>query len=808
VARSEFGGVMSAWVVSSAPAADASSANVRMVTLLAEATTLQVYDSPAGALVTDLLDELGDPIEELTISPGDPYIPRFSGPDGVTSLWAQADSGRWLPLPRWDDGAQGFVTPDEFPELGDARYVRLDAFDSTLAREVPTISAASHGAVGNGTTDDTVALKAAITAATTAKGVVDFGIGKTYKVTSRLDLPVGIAGYQGRGVTLDCSAMPDTEEYAVRFLPGATDATIYTYWVEGLRILGPASEASNLDGVFIGRPDDIATGNVAGYSFHNVTVRGFRDNWTFGPQSWLFGFFQCSSSAAWRRGYNIDAQANAGENYSWHGGVIADCTNTAGTGVGVYASQAGNSDINFFGTSFDYCDKEVDVQSGHVALIGCHLEDNVSGPMVTVTTTGGSEPGKLSVTDCVFAGTEADAGGRASFITVDGERSVVRVTGGSWSRFGKSASELVTVTAGTPLVTVDHVDPVIDGNAAPLISGYTSTTANGDFENDLAGWSLPATVNYIRNNTMTGAATGTPGTRPSGWVLAGSLNGLTSQFVSIDSTSGRPTLVWKLSGTPTAGGTYGFYPEANSVPAAAGQAWTHAVYLRAVGALTGIGGVNVGVQERTSGGVNVGGVDVPVIPTPVRARYQARRVFTAPTVAFAQPSLQVSFTSGVPVDATIAIDLPTLTLDGDPQQDVASFNSAATFPGGRHAIDTTTFRSGTKSLKITNGGTGTYGLYRLVPCQPGARLFVRGYVQTTVVVAGGAGYRIEWLTAGGQTIGTAITVGGSNVTADSTWTQRANAYTAPVGATQARVWAWTDTFNGTAWFDDLTTWTL
>jgi hypothetical protein len=129
VARSEFGGVMAAWVVSSASVSDTASAEVRAVTLPTEAMQLQIYDAPGGSQVTDFLDEGGQPVTQITVPPTDPYIPRFSGPDGAASLWAQADGGRWLPIPRWDDGEQTFVTEAEVQALGDARYVQSTEFD-------------------------------------------------------------------------------------------------------------------------------------------------------------------------------------------------------------------------------------------------------------------------------------------------------------------------------------------------------------------------------------------------------------------------------------------------------------------------------------------------------------------------------------------------------------------------------------------------------------------------------------------------------------------------------------------------------
>ena len=99
MARNTFGGVMASWAVSSA---DISGVNA--VVLPGTAVTLTIYDAPDGAVITDMLDADGAAMSELVLPAGNPYIPKFSGPDGVATLWVQAAAGSWLPVPRFDDG--------------------------------------------------------------------------------------------------------------------------------------------------------------------------------------------------------------------------------------------------------------------------------------------------------------------------------------------------------------------------------------------------------------------------------------------------------------------------------------------------------------------------------------------------------------------------------------------------------------------------------------------------------------------------------------------------------------------------------
>lgn len=105
MARYDFGGVMAAWVVSTAAADDEFGAGVQALVLPNETSNLTLYDAPNGTQVTDLLDVNGVAISTVPVPAGDPYIPKFSGPDGVQVLWTQSDSGHWLPMPRFDDGS-------------------------------------------------------------------------------------------------------------------------------------------------------------------------------------------------------------------------------------------------------------------------------------------------------------------------------------------------------------------------------------------------------------------------------------------------------------------------------------------------------------------------------------------------------------------------------------------------------------------------------------------------------------------------------------------------------------------------------
>lgn len=522
----------------------------------AEGRTGVVFADGAATTIADIAAyQPGDPTVPGAVIPGsivtvdaNGLLPLFWFPlDGTDRLWVSVNGGPVVPI--------------------DADYgARLDRVES---RKADTFSIYDYGAVGDGGTDDTSAVEATVAAAVAAGGgIVWFGMNHTVKLTHRIDLPVGRVAYKGNGVTLDCSTVPDGDLFAVRFVPDTTDALVYTNWVEGVRILGPLSEARTLDGVFIGRLSGAPSGNVAGFAFRNVAVRGFRDNWVFGDQSWLFGFFQCASLAAWRRGYNIDAATNAGENYNFHGGVVADCRNAGGTAVGLYLSQAGAADVHCHGMSFDYDNVEVDVQSGTLSLHGCHLENySTVAPMVRAVATGGFEHTTVSLLGCQVSPTEATT--RPCLVELTGDNTYFTAVGTKWNTFNRGGTELARVLSGTPGVRFVGGDVVVGGTGvAPLLSKAVNVLQNGDFEaGTLAGWTTGGTVTYtaqsVTKNSGTWAAkiagTGVAGTTSAAQkfpVRPGETVHLAGYLAADTMTAGNTVLriVWKgADGTTTVG---------------------------------------------------------------------------------------------------------------------------------------------------------------------------------------------------------------------------------------------------------------
>lgn len=173
-----------------------------------------------------------------------------------------------------------------------------------------------------------------------------------------------------------------------------------------------------------------------------------------------------------------------------------------------------------------------------------------------------------------------------------------------------------------------------------------------------------AATNRVRNNTMVGAAAGTPGTLPTNWGTFTTLTGLTREVVGTGTESGISYIDVRLSGTPSAAGQYILYPEAvNSAAATLGQTWTHSSYLKLVaGSLSGITSASIALIEYSAVPSFLTGTYVAFVPTGSALssqRFSATRTTNQATVAFASPQFSFSL-SGAAIDFTLRIGMPQL----------------------------------------------------------------------------------------------------------------------------------------------------
>jgi hypothetical protein len=172
-------------------------------------------------------------------------------------------------------------------------------------------------------------------------------------------------------------------------------------------------------------------------------------------------------------------------------------------------------------------------------------------------------------------------------------------------------------------------------------------------------------TNSIRNNTMVGAAAGTPGTLPTNWTY-GQLSTLTTEIVGTGTETGINYVDIRISGTATT--TPLIYFEANSTVAATNnQTWATSVFVKIVGG----GTTNISVPTTTlrmsdSGGANLGFVAGSMYTLPTSAtslsacRFSSSHTTNNASTAFVMPAF--AFNAAGAIDITLRIGLPQLEL--------------------------------------------------------------------------------------------------------------------------------------------------
>ncbi|MEV0472319.1 glycosyl hydrolase family 28-related protein [Streptomyces prunicolor] len=271
-----------------------------------------VWDGPSGTQVTDLLDSIGAPITTVTADVNG-MLPEFQGPDnGAERLWLDFGAGARVAIVSANLGDRfgaHLSTSDPHGSLAGALgeleaqkgsangLATLDALGLVPAAQIPAIAQApqmvdwinvkapAYGALGNGTTDDTVAIRAAISAAGIG-GTVYFPKG-VYRISGTLDLPRGVTlmgshsnlmvgpGMADEDFPCYIQAAPSFTTGAMIQIIGDNDGThpaingeqrIFNLMLDGSKVT-----TGSLDGIY-------AKGNVQNVVLRDVCVRKVPNN--------------------------------------------------------------------------------------------------------------------------------------------------------------------------------------------------------------------------------------------------------------------------------------------------------------------------------------------------------------------------------------------------------------------------------------------------------------------------------------------------------------------------------------------------
>lgn len=188
----------------------------------------------------------------------------------------------------------------------------------------------------------------------------------------------------------------------------------------------------------------------------------------------------------------------------------------------------------------------------------------------------------------------------------------------------------------------------------------------------------PAATNYAQNNTMAGAVLGTPGTLPTGWSAATTVNGVTRSIVGVGIEDGIAYLDIGFSGTAT--GNAGFYPNVASAAASAGQNWQIGAFAKLLSGQRPSICALVISGRRSDGGA---AEDGPAIPLPegglLRESFMvSARDFTSADTVSALSFLNIGFNTGTVANCVVRIGLPQMCRDWVSKCPIKTSNGTAT----------------------------------------------------------------------------------------------------------------------------------
>lgn len=276
----------------------------------------------------------------------------------------------------------------------------------------------------------------------------------------------------------------------------------------------------------------------------------------------------------------------------------------------------------------------------------------------------------------------------------------------------------------------------------------------------------PQRTNSIRNSSMVGAVSGSPGTIPSNWASV-LLSGLTQTIVGTGVEIGLPYIDLKFSGTAT-GASVRIGMEGTSVISASnGQTWTYSFYSKLIEAPSAPNNYNLYTQQLATGGTNLGQFQTAFTPTSTLQRYTQTFTTNQATIANIRPYFWAELTNGATYDFTIRIAAPQMELGGFATTWVNTIGAAAT----RIADSFSRLNIYTNGLISANGGTWFVELR-------GNSLYLRDGYSPALVLAdnamsggvGGNGWMIRHPSTSNQRLGIQKVVAGTNTALHTTAT--------------------------------------
>lgn len=243
------------------------------------------------------------------------------------------------------------------------------------------------------------------------------------------------------------------------------------------------------------------------------------------------------------------------------------------------------------------------------------------------------------------------------------------------------------------IVTFTRASTATYFNSAGTLTTAAINEARFDYDpSTLAAQGLlieEARTNSIRNNTMQGAAAGTPGTLPTNWGVSGR-GTLTQTVVGAGTQNGINYVDVRFNGTTSTTQLTLSFEQTGIIAAANGQTWALSSWVSFVaGSLTNITSSGIGNNLFDAGSVYIGeGPGFTFTLTSTFTRYTGAGTISNASTASMRPYFYMGFASGVAIDITLRIGLPQLELGAFATSVIPTTTTALTRSADVASVDT------------------------------------------------------------------------------------------------------------------------